>query len=102
MASPAVIRMTPLTGQFGPAATSMVYPVSAGSSRALARSDGEITVPAPTIVTESAGRIDAIAATHSRGTLATVTSPIWCASLRSNRADAVWWTDSGAQITTRE
>ena len=65
MASPAVIRMTPLAGHSGPAATSMVYPVSAGISRALASSDGEMTVPAPTIVTESAGGIDAIAASHS-------------------------------------
>ena len=80
----------------------MVYPVSAGISRALASSDGEITVPAPTIVTESAGGIDAIAASHSRGTVATLIPPISCASRRSNRANAVWWTDSGAQITTRE
>ena len=33
----------------------MLYPVSAGISRALARSAGDTTVPAPTIVTASAG-----------------------------------------------
>ena len=81
----------------------MVHPVSAGSSRALASSAVDTTVPAPTIVTASAELIDAIAAPHSRGTVATtILLPISRASLPSNRANGPCRADSGAQTTTRE